>query len=115
MDRLEWRMKLRIVIYSGLSVEGEQVVGELSVSTTLYDPHTVVLIFVASATVRVYPPVGIGASHISVVPNASQNVTALGIEFISLVSKYQNGWINAGITSGFFLFQAEYQLVCIIT
>ncbi|KAN0096945.1 hypothetical protein V8E55_001391 [Tylopilus felleus] len=65
---------------------------------------------VTSATVRVYPPVSIGASFLSITPNTSQNVTALGIDFISLVAKYQNGWTNTGIAVSFLLFQDKYAL-----
>ncbi|KAF8432968.1 hypothetical protein L210DRAFT_3412981 [Boletus edulis BED1] len=65
---------------------------------------------VTSATIRVYPPVAIGVAELSVVPSASQNVTTLGIEFISLLAKYQNGWMNKGIATSFVLFQDKYSL-----
>ncbi|KAG6373896.1 hypothetical protein JVT61DRAFT_6049 [Boletus reticuloceps] len=65
---------------------------------------------VTSATIRVHPPVAIGVSELSVVPSASQNVTTLGIEFISFLAKYQDGWMNKGIATSFVLFQGEYLL-----
>ncbi|KAF8555560.1 FAD-binding domain-containing protein [Imleria badia] len=65
---------------------------------------------VTSATIRVYPPVAIGASLLSIVPSVSQNMTTLGIDFISLVAKYQNGWVHTGIASSFILFQDKYLL-----
>ncbi|KAG6373898.1 hypothetical protein JVT61DRAFT_6051 [Boletus reticuloceps] len=65
---------------------------------------------VTSATIRVYPPVANGVSLISVMPSVSQNMTTLGIEFISLLAKYQNGWMNKGIATSFILFQDEYLL-----
>ncbi|KAF8434533.1 hypothetical protein L210DRAFT_3649035 [Boletus edulis BED1] len=65
---------------------------------------------VTSATIRAHPPVAIVISELSVVPSASQNVTTLGIEFISLLAKYQNGWTNKGIATIFYLFQDQYQL-----
>ena len=113
MDRSEWRTKSRIQTYFGLFVEVVRVIGVLSVRTNLDGPCVVILISVASATVRVYPPVVIGASILSVAPSASQNATALGIDFINLMAKYQNAWINTGIASTSLLFQNQYTLVCI--
>lgn len=115
MGRLEWQTKLRILTCFGLLGEGGQVAGVLSVRTNPYPPHAVALILVASATIRVYPPVAIGASLLTIMPTASQNLTTLGIEFISLVAKYQNWWSNMGISSSFILFQDQYLLVCLLT
>ena len=112
MDRSEWQTRLRIQTYFGLFVEGVQVAGVSSVRTNPCGSRAVALISLASATVRVYPPVSIGASFLSITPNTSQNVTALGIDFISLVAKYQNGWTNTGIAVSFLLFQDKYALVC---
>ena len=114
MERLKWQTKFRTLTYFGLVAEGGQVAGVLSVRTSMC-PYGVFLILIASATIRVYPPVAIGASLLSVVPSASQNVTTLGIDFISFVSKYQNGWVNTGIACSFILFQDEYLVVCIFT
>lgn len=77
--------------------------------------YAVLLILVASATIKVYPSVAIGASLLAILPSTSQNVTTLGIEFISFVARYQNWWINKGIASSFILFQDQYLLVCLLT
>ena len=111
MGKSEWRTRPRIRTYFGLSVEGGQVVGVSSVRTDPHCSNSVVLMLVASATIRVYPTVAIGASLLTVVPNTSQNVTALGVGFISLVAKYQNAWTNAGITTSFMLATDEYLFV----
>ncbi|KAG8219079.1 hypothetical protein J3R82DRAFT_4838 [Butyriboletus roseoflavus] len=65
---------------------------------------------VISATIQVYPSVAVGASLLTILPSTSQNVTTLGIEFISFVAKYQNAWINKGIPSSLIMFQDQYSL-----
>ena len=114
MDGSEWQTRLRIQTYFGLFVEVVQVAGASLVRTSPVGPYAVALNSVASATVRVYPAVSIGASLLTITPNASQNATALGINYLSLVGKYQNRLINTGIAVISFAFLDKYVLVCII-
>jgi hypothetical protein len=62
-------------------------------------------------TIQTYPVTGIGASFLVVAPNPSQNSTTLGIDFISLLGKYQNKLVESGIVSVLVPFQTEYILV----
>jgi len=55
--------------------------------------------------------IGIGASFLVVEPNTSQNLTALGIDFIALLGKYQNTLVDSGIVSVLIPFETEYILV----
>ncbi|KIJ69685.1 hypothetical protein HYDPIDRAFT_78799 [Hydnomerulius pinastri MD-312] len=65
---------------------------------------------IISATVETLPEMAVSASLLMVEPNPAQDAKALGIEFISLVGKYQNEWINSGITTSFVFFQDKYIL-----
>ena len=114
MDRSEWQTRLRIQTYFGLFEEGVQVPGALSVRTNPCGHRAIFMISVASATIRVHPTVAIGASILAVTPSSSQNATALGIDFISLVAKYQNAWLNTGIFNAFIVLQDAYLLVCLL-
>ncbi|KAH7887250.1 hypothetical protein F5I97DRAFT_2007649 [Phlebopus sp. FC_14] len=65
---------------------------------------------ILSATVETLPEMPISASLLTVEPKIDQDVKTLGIEFISLVGKYQNEWINAGITTAFVFSRNRYIL-----
>ncbi|KAJ8595775.1 FAD-binding domain-containing protein [Rhizopogon salebrosus TDB-379] len=65
---------------------------------------------ITSMTIQTYPVTGIGASFLVVAPNPSQNSTTLGIDFISLLGKYQNKLVESGIVSVLVPFQTEYIL-----
>ncbi|KAF9225235.1 hypothetical protein BS17DRAFT_807574 [Gyrodon lividus] len=52
----------------------------------------------------------ISASFLVVVPNPTQDAKTLGIDFISLVGRYQNQLINSGIATLFVFFENQYIL-----
>ncbi|KAF9226960.1 FAD-binding domain-containing protein [Gyrodon lividus] len=65
---------------------------------------------VISATIETLPEMSISASLLVVEANPVQDAKTLGVDFISLVGKYQNEWINSGITTSFVFFQNKYIL-----
>lgn len=65
---------------------------------------------ITSMTIQTYPVIGIGASLLVIEPNPSQNLTALAIDFIALLGKYQNELVNSGIVSALVPFEAQYIL-----
>ncbi|KIJ10985.1 hypothetical protein PAXINDRAFT_119222 [Paxillus involutus ATCC 200175] len=65
---------------------------------------------VISATIETLPEMAVSASLLVVEANPAQDAKTLGIDFISLVGKYQNEWINSGITTSFVFFQNQYIL-----
>lgn len=65
---------------------------------------------ITSMTIQTYPVIGIGASLLVIEPNSSQNLTTLAIDFIALVGKYQNDFVNSGIVSVLIPFKAQYIL-----
>ncbi|KAG2339377.1 FAD-binding domain-containing protein [Suillus weaverae] len=65
---------------------------------------------ITSMTIQVYPVIGIGASLLVIEPNPSQNLTALVIDFIALLGKYQTTLVNSGIVSVLVPFEAQYIL-----
>jgi hypothetical protein len=62
-------------------------------------------------TIQTYPVIGVGASLLVIEPNPSQNLTALAIDFIAFLGKYQNELVNSGIVSVLVPFEAQYILV----
>ncbi|KIJ69686.1 hypothetical protein HYDPIDRAFT_104282 [Hydnomerulius pinastri MD-312] len=65
---------------------------------------------ITSATVQVFPVDPVSASIMLVKPNATQNLTALVIDFIALVGKYANEWADNGIAASFIPTEAQYVL-----
>ncbi|KIJ66529.1 hypothetical protein HYDPIDRAFT_26869 [Hydnomerulius pinastri MD-312] len=63
---------------------------------------------VISTTIEALPVMSISASLLVVVPNPAQDAKTLGINFISLVGKYQNQLINSGIVTSFVFFESQY-------
>ncbi|KAF9225239.1 hypothetical protein BS17DRAFT_815845, partial [Gyrodon lividus] len=65
---------------------------------------------VISITIEALPSMSISASFLVVVPNPTQDAKTLGIDFISLVGRYQNQLINSGIAAISVLSENQYIL-----
>lgn len=68
----------------------------------------------ASVTLATLPQMAISASLLVIAPKDPQNLQALGVNFIALVGKYQNTFVNSGVTSSLVFSESEYVLVSML-
>ncbi|KAF8554875.1 FAD-binding domain-containing protein [Imleria badia] len=65
---------------------------------------------VTSVTLATLPQIAISASLLVIAPKDPQNLQTLGVNFIALVGKYQNTFVNSGVTTSLVFSESEYIL-----